>query len=187
MTIMKLYLYYQYVSYDIFPFISVTTVTLSLLQCLYFCIVHIYTFPFFFALQQVFRFNFPNALFACTLQHLIKHAEELQQQLEKTVLQLSAEKCKVDSLEEEIKKLKITLEVVYLLLQIAKMYNNYVCCMHTEQGKKVATASKDDELSQIQSELCLKKDQVEKQEVLYKQLASKYLELKNQPSEKQEV
>ena len=122
------------------------------------------------------------------MQHWIKHVEQLQQQLEKTVLQLSAEKCKVDLLEEEIKELKSTLEVVYLLLQIASMYNNYVCCTHTAQGKKVAaTALKDDELSQIQSELCIKKDQLEKQEVLYKKLASKYLELKNQPSEKQEV
>ena len=118
------------------------------------------------------------------MQHWIKHVEELQQQLEKTVF---AEKSKVDLLEKEIKELKTTLEVVYLLLQTASMYNNYVCCMHTEQGKKVAAASKDDELSQIQSELCIKKDQVEKQEVLYKQLASKYLELKNQPSEKQQV
>ena len=121
------------------------------------------------------------------MQHWIKHVEELQQQLEKTVLQVSAEKCKVDSLEEEIKELKTTLEVVYLLLQIASMYNNCVCCTHTEQGKKVAAAVKDDELSQIQSELRIKKDQLEKQEMLYKQLASKYLELKNQPSKKQEV
>ena len=102
------------------------------------------------------------------MQHWIKHVEELQQQLEKTALQVSAEKCKVDSLEEEIKELKTILEVVQLLLQTASMYNDYVCCTHTEQGKKVAAASKDDELSQIQSELCISKDELEKQKAFTK-------------------
>ena len=59
--------------------------------------------------------------------------------------------------------------------------------MHTEQEKKVVVTKKNEELSQIQSELSIKADELETQRALYQQLADKYLKLKAQTSEEEEV
>ena len=52
---------------------------------------------------------------------------------------------------------------------------------------KFAAVSKNEALSQIQSALSIKIHDLEKQQALYQQLADKYMQLKAQTSEEEEV
>lgn len=96
------------------------------------------------------------------LENWIEYAEDLQQKLGKTEIQLSIEQERVNTLEKVIKQLKAT-----------------------QEGMIVADVKKSDELSQVEMQLSIKIQALKELQESNRQLANVHMKLKSQQLEKE--